>query len=183
MKKRFFLSLIAAIVLTFSASAQNSNTYSMVLTLANGTTVTIGPNELQNISFNNGEVNFSGQSIESLVESVNANKANIEKHSVQIERQDSKIEDLQKKIVAISENLLTLDDVKKLLADEGFASAASVKDLESQIAALNAQITDLANQNEALNAQVANTNYLENYLEKRISALEEVVANLSSGGE
>lgn len=89
MKKRFFLSLIAAIVLTFSASAQNNNTYSMVLTLANGTTVTIGPNELQNISFNNGEVNFSGQSIENLVESVNANKANIEMHSAQIERVES----------------------------------------------------------------------------------------------
>ncbi|MBR4730259.1 MAG: hypothetical protein IK075_08390 [Prevotella sp.] len=48
------------------------------------------------------------------------------------------IEDVEKKIAAINENLLTLDDVKKLLEDEGFASAAVVKDIESQIEALQA---------------------------------------------
>ena len=48
------------------------------------------------------------------------------------------ITEVEKKIVAINENLLTLDDVKKLLEDEGFASAAVVKDIESQIEALQA---------------------------------------------
>ena len=46
------------------------------------------------------------------------------------------ITEVEKKIVAINENLLTLDDVKKLLEDEGFASAAVVRDIESQIEAL-----------------------------------------------
>jgi len=85
MKKRFFLSLIAAIVMTISASAQTNNSYSMVLTLANGTTVTIGPNELQNISFNNGEVNFSGESIENLVKDIEANKEYIDRLQAQTE--------------------------------------------------------------------------------------------------
>ena len=48
------------------------------------------------------------------------------------------ITEVEQKIVAINENLLTLDDVKKLLADEGFASAAVVQDIESQIEALQA---------------------------------------------
>ena len=48
------------------------------------------------------------------------------------------IAEVEKKIVAINENLLTLDDVKKLLEDEGFASDAVVKDLQSQIEALQA---------------------------------------------
>ena len=50
------------------------------------------------------------------------------------------IAEVEKKIVAISEDLLTLDDVKKLLADEGFAKEAVVKDLESQIKALEALV-------------------------------------------
>lgn len=96
MKKSFFLSLIAAIVITISASAQTNNSYSMVLTLANGTTVTIGPNELQNISFNNGEVNFSGESIENLVKDIEANKEYIVKLGC-------RTDDLEKMIYAILE--------------------------------------------------------------------------------
>lgn len=94
MKKSFFLSLIAAIVITISASAQTNNSYSMVLTLANGTTVTIGPNELQNISFNNGEVNFSGESIENLVKDIEANKEYIAKL-------ECRTDDLEKMIYTI----------------------------------------------------------------------------------
>ena len=48
------------------------------------------------------------------------------------------IEGVEAKIAAIEEGLLTLDDVKKLLEDEGFASAAAIEDLKSQLTALNA---------------------------------------------
>ena len=51
---------------------------------------------------------------------------------------DAAIKAVEAKIAAISEDLLTLDDVKKLLEDEGFASAAVVNDLQSQIEALQA---------------------------------------------
>ena len=51
---------------------------------------------------------------------------------------DAAVSALEAKIAAISENLLTLDDVKKLLADEGFATSAVVNDLKSQIEALEA---------------------------------------------
>ena len=45
---------------------------------------------------------------------------------------------VEAKIAAISESLLTLDDVKKLLAESGFATDAVVKDMDSQIKALEA---------------------------------------------
>ena len=48
------------------------------------------------------------------------------------------VKDLEAKITAINDKLLTLDDVKKLLADQGFASDAVVKDLVSQVNALKA---------------------------------------------
>ena len=49
---------------------------------------------------------------------------------------ENAIKEVKASIVAINENLLTLDDVKKLLADEGFATDAVVKDLGNQIKAL-----------------------------------------------
>ena len=51
---------------------------------------------------------------------------------------DGKIKELLASVASISENLVTAEDVKKLLAEEGFASEAVVKDMQSQIKALEA---------------------------------------------
>ena len=152
MKKRFFLSLIAAIVITIGASAQNNNSYSMVLTLANGTTVTIGPNELLNIAFNNGEVSFSGESIDNLVKGIEANKAYIEKL-------DAKTTDLEAMIYALKQQ-----------------HDYEVKDLNYAIYQLDERIKKLEERIEATNAY-------NKMLEDKITALEEVVARLSSDGQ
>ena len=66
MKRFFLLSLVAAFVSLMSVSAQD-NTYSMIIKLANGTTLTIGPNEVDSISFNDGEITVSGSTISDLV--------------------------------------------------------------------------------------------------------------------
>ena len=152
MKKRFFLSLIAAIVITIGASAQNNNSYSMVLTLANGTTVTIGPNELLNIAFNNGEVSFSGESIDNLVKGIEANKAYIEKL-------DAKTTDLEAMIYALKQQ-----------------HDYEVKDLNYAIYQLDERVKKLEELIEATNAY-------NKMLEDKITALEEVVARLSSDGQ
>ncbi|MBR4730617.1 MAG: hypothetical protein IK075_10225 [Prevotella sp.] len=152
MKKRFFLSLIAAIVITIGASAQNNNSYSMVLTLANGTTVTIGPNELLNIAFNNGEVSFSGESIDNLVKGIEANKAYIEKL-------DAKTTDLEAMIYALKQQ-----------------HDYEVKDLNYAIYQLDERVKKLEERIEATNAY-------NKMLEDKITALEEVVARLSSDGQ
>ena len=152
MKKRFFLSLIAAIVITIGASAQNNNSYSMVLTLANGTTVTIGPNELLNIAFNNGEVSFSGESIDNLVKGIEANKAYIEKL-------DAKTTDLEAMIYALKQQ-----------------HDYEIKDLNYAIYQLDERVKKLEERIEATNAY-------NKMLEDKITALEEVVAKLSSDGQ
>ena len=66
MKKYFLLSLLA--ILTLTASAQ-TNTYAMVIEMQNGTKLTIGPNEVKNVTFNNGELTVTGETIETLVAS------------------------------------------------------------------------------------------------------------------
>ena len=66
MKKLFVSSLLA--ILTLTASAQ-TNTYAMVIEMQNGTKLTIGPNEVKNVTFNNGELTVTGETIETLVAS------------------------------------------------------------------------------------------------------------------
>ena len=62
MRKNFIMSLFAMLLTVITLSAQN-NTYTMVIEMQNGTKVNIGPNEVKNISFNNGQVVFSGNTI------------------------------------------------------------------------------------------------------------------------
>ena len=67
MKKQFLLSLVAAFVLALSANAQG-NTYNMKVKMADGTEITIGPNDIDNISFNEGEVVVSGTRLQEVLE-------------------------------------------------------------------------------------------------------------------
>ena len=60
MNKRHFLALIATLFITLGAFAQTGNTYSMVLTLADGTVITIGPNDLTKLDFVEGTLTAEG---------------------------------------------------------------------------------------------------------------------------
>ncbi|MBQ6203124.1 MAG: hypothetical protein IJK46_03420 [Prevotella sp.] len=67
MKKQILLSLVAAFVLALGANAQ-SNTYNMKVKMADGTEITIGPNDIDNISFNEGSVVVSGTRLQEVLE-------------------------------------------------------------------------------------------------------------------
>ena len=66
MKKFFLMSLIAAFVMVLNVNAQD-NTYNMVVKMLNGTEITIGPNEIENIFFNDGEIVVKGTKLEELL--------------------------------------------------------------------------------------------------------------------
>lgn len=70
MKKQVIMSLIAAFVMVLNVQAQEiaqDNTYNMVIEMANGTKLTIGPNEIKNIDFFDGDVVVTGTRLEDLL--------------------------------------------------------------------------------------------------------------------
>ena len=67
MKKNIMIALFALMAVAMNSNAQN-NTYNMVIEMTNGTKISIGPNDVKNISFNNGELVISGESINTLAE-------------------------------------------------------------------------------------------------------------------
>lgn len=76
MKKNLLMALVALMAFALSGNAQN-NTYNMVIEMANGTKITIGPNDVKNISFNDGELVMTGEDINTLVERQNEADARI----------------------------------------------------------------------------------------------------------
>jgi len=50
MKKNILIALFALLAVALNGNAQN-NTYNMVIEMVNGSKITIGPNDVKNISF------------------------------------------------------------------------------------------------------------------------------------
>ena len=77
MRKLLLLLLMPLAVLT--AQAQ-SNDYNMVIELNNGTTITLGANEVRNLTFNGDALSISGNTIEDIIAALatKADKSEIE---------------------------------------------------------------------------------------------------------
>lgn len=67
MKKFFSFTLISLFFAATTAFAQSEQKeYNMVITLQNGTTVTLGHNDIRDITFNDGEISISGNVVETI---------------------------------------------------------------------------------------------------------------------
>lgn len=70
MKKNFLLSMIIMLMTTISSFAQKE--YNMVITLNNGTNITLGHNDIKEITFNDGQVSISGNVVNTIDSIANA---------------------------------------------------------------------------------------------------------------
>lgn len=106
-KQILFILFVFMSILT--ANGQD-NTYFMTITMTNGTTISIGPNEIKNITFNDGQINVTGEQLETFMN----NTAEIEKNlQGQIDGIRQNIND----IVAYIQKGYFVTDIKQ--ADEG----------------------------------------------------------------
>lgn len=65
MKKNAILAILTILMFNISALAQ-SNSYNMVIEMANGTKINVGPNDVRNIFFTDGQLTVSGESIDNI---------------------------------------------------------------------------------------------------------------------
>lgn len=67
MKKNFLLAIAVMLMTAIGSFAQNEQKeYNMVITLNNGTTVTLGHNDIKDITFNDGEISISGDVVSTI---------------------------------------------------------------------------------------------------------------------
>ncbi len=82
MKKDFLLAMVVMLMTAVSSFAQKE--YNMVITLSNGTTVTLGHNDIKEITFNDGEVAISGNMVNTIDSLAQVSK-NLEAHIKEVE--------------------------------------------------------------------------------------------------
>lgn len=82
MKKNFLLAMVVMLMTAVSSFAQKE--YNMVITLSNGTTVTLGHNDIKEITFNDGEVAISGNMVNT-IDSLAQVSQNLEQRTKEVE--------------------------------------------------------------------------------------------------
>lgn len=123
--KKIFLTLITALITILSLSAQN--TYNMVIEMNDGTKINIGPNDIKNMSFVDGNLTISGESIDDIKKEIAELKKEVNEQkscecSNEIETLKKEIANLNTSEIIAMINVLQMQI--KSLADE----VASIKE-------------------------------------------------------
>lgn len=163
MKKNILIALFALLAVALNSNAQN-NTYNMIIEMANGTKITIGPNDVKNISFNNGELVMTGEDINSLVEQQSKTDERISSLEnvtmVHYNQLMAQIAELQHHL---ANNVYNKEEVNVLLKTiqtgstpdlSDYATKADLQDIITQIAAISTWINSMSQAIENLNQKI-----------------------------
>lgn len=76
MKKNILIAIILCVFNSVAAFAQTEKEYSMIISLQNGSTVTLGHNDIKNITFTGDKINAEGNVVTTIEELKNRMEEN-----------------------------------------------------------------------------------------------------------
>ena len=164
--KKIFTTLVVMMLTTLAVNAQN-NTYTMVIEMQNGTKITIGPNEVKNVTFNNGEVVFSGVTLESLIDQKLENVEGLAPYFTEL---NSKTASLESAITSLQEGLKTANKSIKENADNIIVLMSADKALESELSIAKATAENAMKDAQTAKSKVDESTTSISSLQKQISA-------------
>lgn len=145
MKKNFLLAMVVMLMTAVSSFAQKE--YNMVITLSNGTTVTLGHNDIKEITFNDGEVAISGNMVNT-IDSLAQVSQYLEQRTKEVEARS----------MEMSYDILNRTEMLNKQVEEKMAvTKTRIENLESYDAALKNNIAAVENVIAETSARVANT--------------------------
>lgn len=183
MKKFLSFTLISLFFAATTAFAQSEQKeYNMVITLQNGTTVTLGHNDIRDITFNNGEISISGNVVETIakIASTADSLANISRDSqYQLEealaRMDYMNEEAQKNIAYLE---AAMDETREHIKVTSDMLLSKVGTLEAAMENSQNNMATIQSVVEDAQARIKETEYRIQETEYRIKDLEVVIMEL-----
>lgn len=155
MKKNILIAIVLYVFNSVAAFAQTEKEYSMIISLQNGSTVTLGHNDIKNITFTGDKINAEGNvvtTIEALKNSIEENyKMNLDQESRLYKHEDYLntldvrnaetrlgVEENQHRI---EENQAKTDYLKSMIKD----LQTMIQDMQAMLEKQNAKISELEN--------------------------------------
>lgn len=181
MKKTILVTIAIALatILPAKISAEDAKEYNMVITLQNGTTITLGHNDIKNITFNGEEISIEGNAVNSIEE----NKMRIEELNQMLQNLHAYMEDRLNQERELTEVQIT--DVRNEMAGHIDALLGRLYDTEEQLTAVvnmqEVNIDEIRGQIDGLRANLDEIFYaLRAELQYESDNLRTIVAELET---
>lgn len=146
MKKNILIAIVLCVFNSVAAFAQTEKEYSMIISLQNGSTVTLGHNDIKNITFTGDKINAEGNvvtTIEELKKVITMNDVRIQDQEAKLKMHDESLrnlEDVTKSTqVRCEENLKRTEVNKENIVYLG----TTIKDMQAMLEKQNAKISEL----------------------------------------
>ena len=143
MKKNILIAIILCVFNSVAAFAQTEKEYSMIISLQNGSTVTLGHNDIKNITFTGDKINGEGNVVTTIEELKNRMEENYKINQVQEARLNKHEENLGTLDVrnaetreAVKENQLRIEENQARTAYQ----ESRIKDLETMVQDMKAML-------------------------------------------
>lgn len=148
MKKNILIAIVLCVFNSVAAFAQTEKEYSMIISLQNGSTVTLGHNDIKNITFTGDKINAEGNVVTTIEELKNRmeenykinkdQEARLDKHEVYLGTLDDRNEETRE---FVKENQLRIEENQVRTA----YLESMIKDLQAMLEKQNAKISELEN--------------------------------------
>lgn len=155
MKKNILIAIILCVFNSVAAFAQTEKEYSMIISLQNGSTVTLGHNDIKNITFTGDKINAEGNVVTTIEELKNRIEENYKINKDQEARLNKHEEYLGTLDVRNAETRLGVEENQHKIEENQARTAyqeSRIKDLQVMIEDLqaiidkqNAKISELEN--------------------------------------
>ena len=143
MKKNILIAIILCVFNSVAAFAQTEKEYSMIISLQNGSTVTLGHNDIKTITFTGDKINAEGNVVTTIEELKNRMEENYKINQVQEARLNKHEENLGTLDVrnaetreAVKENQLRIEENQARTAYQ----ESRIKDLETMVQDMKAML-------------------------------------------
>lgn len=158
MKKNILIAIILCVFNSVAAFAQTEKEYSMIISLQNGSTVTLGHNDIKNITFTGDKINAEGN----VVTTIEALKNSIE--------ENYKMNDDQQARLYKHEDYLNTLDVRNAETRLGVEeNQHKIEENQARTAYLESRIKDLQVMIEDLQAIIDKQNAKISELENKLN--------------
>lgn len=152
MKKNILIAIVLCVFNSVAAFAQTEKEYSMIINLQNGSTVTLGHNDIKNITFTGDKINAEGNvvtTIEELKNMIMVNDMRIQDQKANLAMHDESLrnlEDVTKSTqVRCEENLKRTEENQANIAYLDKNLQTMIQDMKVMLDKQNARITELEN--------------------------------------
>ena len=160
MKKNILIAIILCVFNSVAAFAQTEKEYSMIISLQNGSTVTLGHNDIKNITFTGDKINAEGNVVTTIEELKNRMEENYKMNLDQESRLDMHEDYLRNQDAKNAETREFMKENQQRIEENQVRTAY----LESRIKDLQTMIQDMQAMLEKQNAKISE---LENKLSEK----------------